>query len=311
MLSRRNVRIKVMQILYSMNRDKKLKMDDALERYRQSIRKSFELYLFSLLQLVKITEYAKKDKERRKAKLLPTDFDKLFTAKLWENQLVQSIHNNRAFKALIKKYQLDERIDMDSTRLVYVDFSKSEAYKTYLSKKSTSLQEHKSILLNLYKHCLGNELFIEIMDDNYSSWSDDKSLITGTIKKTIKALPAKDSFHEKYQPAAETTIDFGERLFKRVQAQDEELLGYIEPSLKNWDADRVAIIDMILLKMALIELMVFPTIPTKVTLNEFVEISKLYSTDKSKDFINGILDRLMKKLETDGKIVKSGRGLVE
>ena len=88
-------------------------------------------------------------------------------------------------------------------------------------------------------------------------------------------------------------------------------MGIIEPSLKNWDADRVAVIDMIILKMALVELMSFPTIPTKVTLNEFVEIAKKYSTEKSKDFINGILDRLMKQLEKEGKIKKEGRGLIE
>lgn len=311
MLSRRNVRIKVMQILYSMNRDKKLKANDALARYHQSVSRSYELYLFSLWQLLKIAEFAQKDEERRKAKLLPTEFDKMFTAKLWTNPLVQSIHSNRAFTALVKKHQLDTRIDNDSTRLVYIDFSKSDTYKKYLAKRKTSLHDHKTILLDLYKHCLNNELFDEIMDDNYSSWIDDKSLIVGTMKKTIKALPAKDSFHEKYRPTPETTVEFGEELFQKVADRDLELLGYIEPSLKNWDAERVAIVDMILLKMALTELMIFPTIPTKVTLNEFVEISKLYSTDKSKDFINGILDRLMKKLEKDGKIAKEGRGLVE
>jgi N utilization substance protein B len=100
-------------------------------------------------------------------------------------------------------------------------------------------------------------------------------------------------------------------LLKHVLEQDKRLLDIIEPNLKNWDADRVAIIDMILLKMAIAELLNFPSIPTKVTLNEYVEIAKLYSTDKSKDFINGILDRLMKKLESDGQINKKGRGLIE
>ena len=100
-------------------------------------------------------------------------------------------------------------------------------------------------------------------------------------------------------------------MLSNVHNQNSELLEIIEPSLKNWDADRVAIIDMISLKMALSELMIFPTIPTKVTINEFVEISKMYSTEKSKDFINGILDRLMKKLDKEGKIKKEGRGLID
>ncbi len=127
----------------------------------------------------------------------------------------------------------------------------------------------------------------------------------------MKALPTETDFFEEYRPNAETVEEFGVVLLDNVSNRDKELLELIEPTLKNWDADRVAIIDMILLKMALCELMNFPTIPTKVTLNEFVEISKLYSTDKSKDFINGILDRLMKKLAKDGKIEKEGRGLIE
>ena len=131
------------------------------------------------------------------------------------------------------------------------------------------------------------------------------------MKKTIKALPSPTDFYENYRPPKETTEEFGEMLLQGFIETDEELLQLIEPTLKNWDADRVALIDMILLKMALTELMNFPTIPSKVTLNEFVEISKLYSTEKSKDFINGILDRLMKKLNKEGKIKKEGRGLLE
>ena len=135
--------------------------------------------------------------------------------------------------------------------------------------------------------------------------------MVGALKKTIRALPVEDGFYNGFKPTVETTVDFGEVLLTKVHKEDKELLEVIEPTLKNWDADRVAIIDMILLKMALCELTSFPSIPTKVTLNEFVEISKLYSTDKSKDFINGILDRLMKKLNKDGKIAKEGRGLKE
>ena len=150
-----------------------------------------------------------------------------------------------------------------------------------------------------------------MIEDRYPFWSDDKSLVIGAIKRSLKTLPTEDDFYEVHRPTAETTQDFGEVLFKNVFEEENKLLELIEPTLNNWDVERVAVIDMVLLKMALCELMNFPTIPTKVTLNEFVEISKQYSTEKSKDFINGILDRLMKRLHKDGKIVKEGRGLVE
>ena len=122
-------------------------------------------------------------------------------------------------------------------------------------------------------------------------------------------MPEGVDFCETYRPQHETTVEFGEALLQNVTNKNDALLEIIEPTLQNWDADRVAIIDMISLKMALSELMIFPTIPTKVTINEFVEISKKYSTDKSKDFVNGVLDRLMKKLDKEGKIKKKGRGL--
>ncbi|MEM9822107.1 MAG: transcription antitermination factor NusB [Bacteroidota bacterium] len=310
MLSRRNIRIKVMQMLYSMSRDPQLSFEDVLERYREGIQTSYELYLFNMYHLLKITEYAKKDAERRKAKHLPSEEDKLFTAKLFDNELVQSIFGQITYKHLVQKYGFAEIVDIDNIRKFYIEFAKGDAYKKYVREASTNA-EHKQILLQLYKFCTSDEFFNELIEDTYANWVDDKSLVIGTVKKSIKALPADFGFFRNYEPTAETTVDFGEELIRQVCTRNEEFFELIEPTLKNWDADRVAVMDMILLKMALCELLIFPTIPTKVTLNEFVEISKLYSTEKSKDFINGILDRLMKKLNKEGKIKKEGRGLLE
>lgn len=311
MLSRRNVRIKVMQVLYSMSRDRKLDLNAVLRRYQNYIDKSFELYLFNLLMLGRIAAYAKSDRDRKRAKLLPSEEDLAFTAKLCENPLVESLVENEELRRQYRKYKLEGRIDKDVVRRFYADFSKTEEYQVFLKQKQNKKEDYKNILLKLFKHSISNEAYEEFLDDNYSSWTDDKSLVVGAVKKTIKALPATPNFYEAYQPADETVKDFGEMLLSLVVKEDKALLDIIEPTLRNWDADRVAIIDMILLKMALCELMHFPTIPTKVTLNEFVDISKIYSTEKSKDFINGILDRLMKQLETDGKIHKRGRGLVD
>ncbi len=311
MLSRRNVRIKVMQVLYSMERDERLKFDDAMQRYRESVDLSFELYLFTLFHYMEVARYAHQDADRKNAKLLPSEEDKRFTPKLFDNPLMRSIEQNENLQRLFRRHQFQNTTDQDLIRLVYSDFAKTDAYKAYIAKVDSSTENDREILLSLFKHCVNSENFEEFLEDHYPQWVDDKSLIVGAIKKTIKALPGKAQFFESYRPTKDTTVDFGEVLMRRVENETTDLLGLIEPTLKNWDADRVAVIDMILLKMALCELMIFPTIPAKVTLNEFVEISKLYSTDKSKDFINGILDRLMKKLENDGRIKKEGRGLME
>jgi N utilization substance protein B len=311
MLSRRNIRIKVMQVLYSMSRDEKITYPDALRRYRNIIQKSFELYLFNLWTITHVAAYAKEDEQRKNQKLLPSEEDKLFTAKLYENPLTQSMVNHPTLKNLFQQLEPKKKIDEDSIRRLYIEHAKTEEYKKYVHLIQETPKDHTQALLNLYKSCINNEIFTDLLEDNYPSWIDDKSLIVGSIKKTIKALPAELNFLDSYLPSEEATVEFGETLLKNVCSGDQQLLEMIEPTLKNWDAERVAVIDMILLKMALSELLSFPTIPTKVTLNEFVEISKLYSTDKSKDFINGILDRLLKKLTKEGKIKKEGRGLVD
>ncbi len=311
MLSRRNVRIKVMQMLYAMSRDTGLSYQEILSRYRNRINQSFNLYLFTLLYIIRIAEYARQDKARRDAKLLPSEEDKQFQASLYENDLVRSLTESRQLNQLWEDQHFADKIDEDNVRIFYTEFAKSKEYKDFLREKEPTEEAHQEILLALCKFCVQNETFNELIEDHFPNWVDDKSLIVGALKKTIKSLPAGERFYEDYRPSTEATVEFGEELLRKVTQEEEELVNLIEPTLKNWDADRVAVIDMILLKMALCELMSFPTIPSKVTLNEFVEISKLYSTEKSKDFINGILDRLMKKLAKEGKIKKEGRGLQE
>ena len=302
-----------MQMLYSLSKDSNLTFENLSTQYRKSVDRSYELFTYNLLFIIRVAEYSRKEAQAKSSKHLPSDEDKAFSPILFENELVQSMIKNEAYEAEIQNHEFEENLEPDTIRNMYIEFSKKEDYIAYIKKDNYTLQDHKAILLSLYKCCTNSESFDEEMEDKYFAWTDDKSLIIGTMKKTLKALPATPgkSFTEVYRPTKETVEDFGIALLKYVVEKDEELLGIISPSLKNWDADRVAIIDMICLKMAISELMIFPTIPTKVTLNEFVEISKVYSTDKSKDFINGVLDRLMKKLDKDGRITKEGRGLVE
>lgn len=310
MLSRRSIRVKIMQVLYAMNRDEQLDYQRALQSYQTKIRSSFELYLLALRYVIHITRYSRQDSQKKKAKLRPTEGDRTFKAHLIDQPVMASLTENEGLQKLFRLYKIENKIDSDTVRSVYQDFAKQDAYKSYVSQKEVSDEQQINIMLSLLKACFNNEVFVEALEDHYPNYIDDKSLIVGALKKNFKALPLADDFYEQYRPNRETTVDFGEALIRKVYEEEEELMTIIEPVLKNWDADRVAVIDLILLKMALSELLDFPSIPTKVTLNEFVEISKLYSTDKSKDFINGILDRLMKQLLEEGRINKKGRGLI-
>lgn len=311
MLSRRSVRIKVMQLLYMLNRDEQLTFPDVLKEYNDGIWKAYELYIFQLYVLLRVAQYAEKDAANRAAKHLPSEDDKAFTPRLYTNPLTHSLANHVGFLQIVAKYKFNEGLDEDHIRSLYQAFNETPEYKNYLALAEPANEDHNKILLELYRTLVNNDLFIEISEDRFNNWQDDESLVVGAIKKSIKALPTDGTFYKEFEPADETVREFGEQLLRKTCQEDHTLLEHIEPTLKNWDADRVATLDMIMLKMALCELLFFPTIPTKVTLNEFVEISKVYSTEKSKDFINGILDRLMKKLVKEEKIVKEGRGLIE
>ena len=300
-----------MQTLYAVNRDKGLTPQAAVKAYHHNIQQSFALYIFNILQLRDVTKYVLQDAAYRKSKHLPSDEDKKFTTKLYHNELIQSTLDNEVLRKAIATTDIQDYLKKDNTRLLYMDFLKTPEYKTYRDNATPTQEEHRQMLLFLYKYSVTGEIFNEIMDDYFPNWWDDKSLVIGAMKKTLKAMPFDPLYIKGMEPTYETVKEFGEALLLDVCNNNATLLETIEPALNNWDADRVAVIDMVLIKMALSELMNFPTIPTKVTLNEFVEIAKLYSTDKSKDFINGILDRLFKKLEKEGKIKKEGRGLVE
>jgi N utilization substance protein B len=311
MLSRRNVRVKVMQVLYAQNRDETISNEAVSKVYWRRIEDSFELLLFSLYNLIHIVRTASDDYEKRKVKHLPTDLDKKFTPKLWDNPMIQALEKNRTIQSRFEKLHFAQKVDKDHFRTIYFEFAKEAAYAEFLSKETTS-DENLEMLLELFRFCRRNEIYNEIIEDHYANWEDDKSLIIGTIKKVLKALPSdNEKFIMEYYPDEETTKEYGEYLLQHVLQEDESLLDMIRPVLQNWDAERVAILDMIMLKMAVSEFMHCPTIPTKVTLNEYVELAKNYSTSKSKEFINGVLDKLLHELNSKGLIVKEGRGLLD
>ncbi len=311
MLSRRNVRVKVMQILYSMGRDVTQDYTKGLLGYRRQINQSFDLYLLVLFYLIKISSYASIDSKNRKSRLRPSPEDQFFKPILAVNPFIKSLTENIGLFNLIDNHDIREKLDEDLVRSMYNEFLKTEDYKQFLQAEYLSPDDYINIYLNLLKSCLNSSHFQDIIEDNYSQWIDDESLVVGAIKKTLKQLPVASDFYKDYIPSEEATVEFGEFLLETVFFKDRELLEIISPNLQNWDAERVAVIDMILIKMAIAELMNFTSIPGKVTLNEYVEISKTYSTDKSKDFINGILDKLFKQLMENQKITKEGRGLLD
>ena len=308
MLSRRNIRIKILQALYMMGRDKSVDSEGALTFYRERLDESRDLYLFNLFNLIRTTEYAIEDTERKHTKYLPSEEDKKFSAKLYENSSIQALLREQDLQETFLKKDMESLVEEDNLRKYYKGFAKTDAYRAYILNDNGDAGDRK-ILLELYKYLNKEDLYTETMDDHFATWEDDKSLIVGAMKKTIKSLPETPELYRTFRPDYEASVEFGENLLSIVANDGESFEKLIEPALENWDLDRVANIDMIFLKMALCEFLHFPTIPTKVTLNEYVELAKLYSTDKSKEFVNGILDKLLSDLKEKKMIEKTGRGL--
>ena len=311
MLSRRNVRIKVMQQLYSLNQDKELTFKDIKSAYRHSLLNAFHLYLLNLYSIIKVCSFAVEDATNRKKKHLKSEEDLKFSDKLYTNPLVKSLATNQFLQKRLKTDRIGEGIDEDIFRKIYKEFTKEEKYVKYIMEDDTSSENLVELLLELYRVCRRNELFNEIMDDHYSGWPDDKSLVIGAVKKTLKVLPSQADFISEHLPDDETVTEFGETLLDKTYQSNSELDQLIKPVLVNWEAERIAIIDLILIKMAITEMVNIKTIPPKVTLNEYVELAKMYSTDKSQEFVNGVLDRLLKDLQEENKIIKEGRGLLD
>ena len=301
MLSRRNVRIKIMQVLYAAQRQelKSARAYDSL--FIKMVDNTYKLYLQNLLIIQRVAEYAKHDLATRRAKFRPTEEDKAFRSILADNLPVRSLSDNKELSQVYDRSGVRGMIDADQIQTLYREFLGTEEYQTYLAVEGEpSSADTVQLLLKLYKWLQGQELFVGMVEDHFPLWKEDKSLVIGAIKKTIKAMPLEQNFYEAYAARGESIVDFGQPLLKFVVEADAVILERIKPLLQNWDANRVAIIDMILLKMATGEFTQFPAIAPEVTINEYVDISKSYSTDKSREFINGVLDNLHKALAKEG-----------
>lgn len=309
MLSRRGVRIKILQLLYRFDRDSYLDPKDAAKYYKEDIDATYNMFLYNVYTLVQITKQTLKDNKNRKNKHLISDFDKIFTPKLYTNDFIQQVIQNRTLNQVFSDLKFDDYADQDFYGKVYKNYTKEGSFIEYISSEDNN---HVEQILDLFRFCRQDEYFNEKMNDYFARWSEDKSMVVGAVKKFFKGFyNGSEDFFKSLYPDDETITEYGEQCLLSVvknQAQYDEM---IEPVLENWDSSRLAVIDRLIIYMALSEFLHFETIPTKVTLNEYVELSKQYSTPKSKEFINGVLDKLMKKLEKDNLIHKKGRGLKE
>lgn len=311
MLSRRGLRIKAMQTHYVFAQSDGMQVPAAVQQLNQSIHNSYAAYLYCLHFISKLAMQQDLEAHIKKNKYLPSTDDLNFIPKFFNNQIIQFLLNNTYFQSRYRreKMQIDDEDEIE--KLIYTQLKEFSPFHKYMESENG---DEKKILEEIFRNfLLKNEYFDEHMENVIATWADDEFIVQGLMDEFFRAkiYSNNNEVHLFDFSITEEEKKFAEELVRLSIEHSEEFDNMIESKLHNWELDRVSLIDKILMKMALTEFMHMPTIPVKVTINEYLDISKTYSTPRSREFINGVLDKIMNELKASGTIIKSGRGLIE
>ena len=314
MLNRRHLRIKVLQILYAFFQSKEIDVVKAQNELLLSVERMYDLYLYLLLTIPELKRAAETNNENRKNKLRPNESDLMPNLKWVENSLVLKIEESKELNKVssARKVNWLGAENQEIFRKMFLQVKDSETYFEFMENGLKDFEEDKKFALALFKNEIINSEFLHnYIEDKSIYWLDDIDLCCSMALKTLKtAAPDKEISILSLYKEDDDEKEFILNLCRNTIEMDVENEKLIEILAVNWEVDRIAKMDVLLLKMALVELQTCSSIPTKVTMNEYIEISKFYSTPKSNLFINGILDKAISQLTKEKKIKKTGRGLV-
>lgn len=319
MLGRRQYRIKVLQALYAYFQGGESRPEVAERNLLKSVDKFYELYYLLFSFFFEVIHYYSYRMEESKSKFFPTAEELNPNLKLLENRVLLQLQRNRNLMDSLEKYKFSWSEEQQMVRKVYQKLKNSKDLAEYLNSGKTSYKEDQEYLEKLFRKLIAKSSDLQsFCEDRSIYWSDDFEIASGFLLKTIKLISENFGDQEILMalfvkdPEEEEKEDkkFLLDLFRKTIFGSDAMDRMIEPRTQNWELERIALTDIILIKMALAELMYFSQIPVKVTLNEYIEISKQFSSHKSKSFINGILDKLATDLTEEKKIRKTGRGLM-
>ncbi len=314
LLSRRNLRIKVMQVLFA-NSEAGSEAYPALHKLLlQRIRDAGRSYLYHFAMLAWISDRVEQEAMMRASKHLPTEQDLSFSRRFYRNALAESIRGDTELRRLLSREALSVPTDEDIIKLCYNQLKELECYRAYLLSDANDWQADRRIALDLFEQVIWiSEDVNQHFEYLFPTWDEDVDMIVPRVQHALRHWePGQTAcWSGSILNIPEESNQFIDDLLRLSLDRGREMEELMLPRLENWELDRVSLMDRTLLRMALVELLFFPTIPVKVSINEYIDISKQYSTPRSKDFINGILDKLMNELRESGRIHKVGRGLVE
>ncbi len=318
MLNRRQLRIKTLQTLYAFYQSGNNSLASGERELSHSIEKVFDLYFFVLNLVVEVKNKAERVIEEKKNKHLPTKEDLNPNTRFIDNAFINQLENNKEFIKNCERRKISWADNQDFIKKTFRLFEESEVYNHYMNSEGGYNKDKEIVAALITNFVLPSEEMDSLLEEKSIYWVSDLDLVISYILKTIKSFKPSTTEDSRLLKGVsfnnglsmedrEYTID----LYRKSISHNDKFEELIKSKTQNWELDRIALLDIILMKMALCEILYFPSIPVKVTLNEYIEISKYFSTPKSKVFINGILDKIIKSLELNNEIKKTGRGLVD
>lgn len=315
MLNRRHLRVKTLQVLYSYQQSESKEVKPFENALLQNVDKVFEMYVWLLSLLIEVAEYSVIDVEERANKHLPSEEDLNASDLLMSNLFIVALKQNPEYLAAVKKYKISWDFDPEIAKSIFATLKLSSEYKEFINIPEHTLRSDKDIIKFIFKKLILKSPGIEeVFEEKFINWPVDKEVLQALVAKTFKNfsnIKPVENHLAQMCPNWDEDRPFILDLFNKVIAFENEYQELISQKTKNWEADRIAVMDTLLMRMAIVELVHFPSIPIKVTMNEYIEIAKEFSTPKSNSFINGILDKILADLKVKGKVRKTGRGLIE
>jgi N utilization substance protein B len=302
MISRRNIRVKVMQTLYTLDaQELNLKPGDPVRILQKHFDQSRQLLTYLIYFITEIARYAETDSRLRSSKHLPSQQDLNVNIKLAGNEYLWKIIEDNSWKKAVEADRPHLQENKELIRRLYLELVTKEEYQTYITVEGREKRKEKEMLEYIFSEMmLPNELFLAHIEELFTNWDDDGEMIVQILMSYL-AKPGSVDFQ---QIISKDKLEFAKGLLATVLDKKEVIMDMIKPKLKNWDPERIATLDMILMQMGVVEFLYFETIPPKVTINEYIDLAKEYSTPQSGQFVNGILDNIHKELVKDEKMHK-------
>ena len=308
MINRVLIRLKIVQIVYAYYQNGGKNLDTAEKELFFSLSKAYDLYNYLLLLMVEVTKQANKRLNAAKNKLVPTKEELFPNTKFVENRFIAQLEVNKQLLEFSNNQKKTWENEADFVKTLCDKILESDIYKEYMASETSSYEEDRELWRKLYKNIIFNNIELDqVLEDQSLYWNDDKEIVDTFVLKTIKRFDEKNGAKQELLPEFkdEEDQDFARRLFRRTILNADYYRHLISENTKNWDLDRVAFMDVVIMQIALAEILSFPNIPVSVSLNEYVEIAKLYGTPKSGGFINSNLDGIVNSLKKENKLTKN------